>query len=62
MNSKDPAGYYALLGISETASSAEIKTAFRQKAKELHPDRNSSPDAVHLFQQINNAYTVLINP
>lgn len=62
MNRKDPAGYYALLGVSEAASAAEIKTAFRQRAKELHPDRNSSPDAVRQFQQVNEAYEVLSNP
>jgi hypothetical protein len=62
VNRKDTAGYYALLCVSETASAVEIKTAFRQRAKELHPDQNSSHDAVRQFQQVNEAYEVLSNP
>lgn len=62
MNEKDPAGYYALLGVPETASATGLKTAFRWRAKELHPDRNSSPDAVRQFQEVNEAYEVLSNP
>ena len=33
--------YYDTLGISKGASEADIKKAFRSKAKELHPDKNS---------------------
>jgi DnaJ-domain-containing protein 1 len=62
VNRKDPSGYYALLGIIETATANEIKAAFRQKAKELHPDRNPSPDSVKQFQHLNEAYKVLSNP
>lgn len=62
MNRKDPLGYYSLLGISPTESDVEIKTAFRQRAKELHPDRNPLPHAVQQFQRLNEAYEVLSNP
>ena len=62
MNRKDPAGYYSLLGVSETASATDIKAAFRLKAKEFHPDLNPSPNAVRQFQKINKAYEVLSNP
>ena len=38
--------YYEVLGIARGADAAAIKKAYRQKAKELHPDRNSdNPDA-----------------
>jgi hypothetical protein len=62
VNRKDPLEYYSLLGISPTASDAEIKTAFRKRAKDLHPDRNPSPYAVQQFQQLGEAFEVLSNP
>lgn len=51
--------YYQMLGIAKTASEAEIKSAYRKKALEYHPDRNKSPDAVDKFKQVNKAYEVL---
>jgi len=62
VNKKDPAGYYDLLGVLDTAPVTEIKSAFRQKAKDLHPDKNPSPDAVRQFQHLSEAYEVLSNP
>lgn len=35
--------YYALLGIEQTATSAEIRKAYRQKSLKVHPDRVSIP-------------------
>ena len=54
--------YYAILGVPKTASQAEIKKAYRQLARELHPDTNKDPDAERRFKEANEAHAVLSEP
>jgi len=54
--------FYALLGVSRTATEAEIKKAYRKLAMECHPDRNPAADAEAKFKEITEAYEVLRDP
>ena len=52
--------YYEVLGVSKTATEQEIKSAFRKKAKEFHPDLNKDdPSAAEKFKEAQEAYSVL---
>ncbi len=57
------ADFYAALGVSRSASDAEIKTAYRKLAMTYHPDRNNgSKEAEEKFKTITEAYDVLRDP
>jgi len=51
--------YYEILGISENAELSEIQRAYRRLIKRYHPDKNHSPEAIPLFNEIQKAYEVL---
>ena len=51
--------HYAALGIKSDATLSDIKKAFRQKASQFHPDRNSDPEAPARFREVQEAYDVL---
>lgn len=54
---------YAMLGVEADATTEEITTAFRARAKELHPDRApGDPDADEQFKALSRAYTTLTRP
>ena len=50
---------YKVLGVNRRASSQDIRKAYKQLAKEWHPDKNDSPDAQNKFVDINAAYELL---
>jgi DnaJ-class molecular chaperone len=53
--------WYAVLGITSSATAAEIKRAFRKLAHIYHPDKNSTPVYFEQFNQIKKAYEILGN-
>lgn len=54
------ANLYSILGVSQSATDAEIKSAFRKLAKELHPDHNKGNDAAERrFKEVSAAYAIL---
>ena len=53
--------YYEILGVSRTATDAEIKKAYRATARKYHPDVNKDHDAEDRFKEANEANEVLSN-
>ena len=59
----DKRDFYEVLGVSKSASEADIKKAFRTQAKKYHPDMNpGDKEAEAKFKEVNEAYEVLSNP
>ena len=54
--------YYGILGVPREASADEIKRAYRQLARQFHPDVNPDPAAQERFKEISSAYEVLSDP
>jgi molecular chaperone DnaJ len=53
--------YYELLGVPRDCDEQEIKKAFRQLARRLHPDVSEEPEAEVRFREVSEAYEVLSN-
>ena len=58
----DKRDYYEVLGVSKTATDAEIKSAFRKLAKKYHPDVSTEENAAEKFKECQEAYAVLSDP
>ena len=55
--------YYDILGIPRSATSDEVKKAYRQMALKFHPDRNpGNKEAEERFKEAAEAYSILIDP
>ena len=55
--------FYEVLGVDRTADAKKIKSAFRRKAKQYHPDTNpGNKEAEQKFKEVNEAYAVLSDP
>ena len=51
--------YYAVLGVAANATLSEVKSAYRKKASQLHPDKNTASDAPAKFREVQEAYETL---
>ena len=54
--------YYQVLGVRRDASDEDIRRAYRRLAVAFHPDKNHSPEALTVFQEINEAHEILSDP
>src|SRR5688500_13545947 len=53
---------YVVLGVSPSASSAQIRAAHRRLVMQVHPDCNPHPAAAERFERVQQAYELLIDP
>lgn len=51
--------YYEILGVTKSASDAEIKSSYRKLARKHHPDVDKTPGASEKFKELSEAYQVL---
>ena len=58
----DSLGYYAVLNADNESTPDFIKRSYYEKAKYWHPDHNTNPKAIEMFQKVSVAYEVLNNP
>lgn len=54
--------FYEVLGVGKTADKDEIKRAFREHSRSLHPDVSKDPQAHARFSEVSEAYAVLSSP
>jgi len=54
--------YYAILGLSKTATAQEIKKTYRRLARRYHPDAGADEEEAAHFREIQEAYDVLSDP
>src|SRR5439155_14131402 len=54
--------YYKILGVPKSASTEDIKKAYRKLARQYHPDVSKSPQAEKRFKEVNEANEVLSDP
>ncbi|PIO97432.1 J domain-containing protein [Pleomorphomonas carboxyditropha] len=61
MDHSDPLGLYRVLGLTPSATMDEIRTAFRKRSKETHPDSTGRASA-DAFREVSDAYDILGDP
>ncbi|MEO6318432.1 MAG: molecular chaperone DnaJ [Acidimicrobiales bacterium] len=54
--------FYRVLGVTESSSPKEIKTAYRKLSRQYHPDTNAGDAAEERFKEVSAAYDVVGNP
>lgn len=61
MSSDDQQDLYDIVGVPRTATIAEIRRAYRQKARTIHPDVSDDPDSAEAFRRLVDAFETLID-